>query len=40
LPARPFNGSLVAASSGPLEFDLDQNGLEVSGAIALSVVHQ
>ena len=36
----PFNGSLVAASSGPLEFDLDQNGLEVSGAIALSVVHQ
>ena len=35
-----FNGSLVAASSGPLEFDLDQNGLEVSGAIALSFVHQ
>jgi hypothetical protein len=35
-----FNGSLVAASSGPLEFDLDQNGLEVSGAIALSFVHR
>jgi len=35
-----FNGSLVAASSGPLEFDLDQNGLKVSGAIALSFVHQ
>jgi hypothetical protein len=34
-----FNGSLVAASSGPLEFDLDQNGLKMSGAIALSFVH-
>lgn len=33
-----FNGSLVAANAGPLEFDLDQNGLEVSGAIALSLV--
>lgn len=35
-----FNGSLVAASAGPLEFNLDQNGLEVSGAIALSFVHR
>ena len=35
-----LNGSLVAASSGPLEFDLDQNGVKVSGAIALSFVHQ
>jgi len=35
-----FNGSLVGASGGPLEFNLAQNGLEVSGAIALSFVHQ
>ena len=35
-----FNGSLVGAHAGPLEFDIDQNGLEVSGAIALSFVHQ
>jgi hypothetical protein len=35
-----FKGSLVGASSGPLEFDLDQNGLKVSGAIALSFVRQ
>jgi hypothetical protein len=35
-----FNGSLVGANAGPLEFDIDQNGLRVSGAIALSFVHQ
>jgi hypothetical protein len=35
-----FNGSLVGANAGPLEFDMDQNGLKVSGAIALSFVHQ
>ena len=35
-----FNGSLVGANAGPLEFDLNQNGLKVSGAIALSFVHQ
>src|SRR4029079_4652261 len=35
-----LNGSLVAASAGPLEFNLDQNGIEVSGAIALSFVHE
>jgi len=34
-----FNGSLVGANAGPLEFDMDQNGLKVSGAIALSFVH-
>jgi hypothetical protein len=34
-----FNGSLVGANAGPLEFDIDQNGLRLSGAIALSVVH-
>jgi hypothetical protein len=34
-----FNGSLVGASAGPLEFDMEQNGLKVSGAIALSFVH-
>jgi hypothetical protein len=33
-----FKGSLVGANAGPLEFDLDQNGLKVSGAIALSFV--
>ena len=35
-----LNGSLVAASAGPLEFNLEQNGIEVSGAIALSFVHE
>ncbi len=35
-----FNGGLVGANAGPLEFDMDQNGLKVSGAIALSVVRQ
>jgi len=35
-----FNGTLVGANAGPLEFDMDQNGLEVSGAIALSFVHR
>jgi len=34
-----FNGSLVGANAGPLEFDMDKNGLRVSGAIALSFVH-
>jgi len=33
-----FNGTLVGAKAGPLEFDLDQNGVKVSGAIALSFV--
>ena len=33
-----FNGSLVGANAGPLEFDMDQNGVRVSGAIALSFV--
>jgi hypothetical protein len=35
-----FNGSLIGANAGPLEFDMDKNGLEVSGAIALSSVQQ
>ena len=35
-----FNGNVVAANAGPLEFDLDQNGLKLSGAIALSFVHR
>jgi hypothetical protein len=33
-----FNGTLVGANAGPLEFDLDQNGVRVFGAIALSFV--
>jgi hypothetical protein len=35
-----FSGSLVAANAGPLAFELDQDGLKVSGALALSFVHQ
>jgi hypothetical protein len=35
-----FNGSRAGANAGPLEFDMDKNGLQVSGAVALSSVHQ
>lgn len=35
-----FNGSLVDSNVGPLEFDLEQSGLRVSGAIALSSLVQ
>jgi hypothetical protein len=34
-----FNGSLVGANAGPLEFHMDRNGVEVSGAVALSFAH-
>jgi hypothetical protein len=35
-----FNGSVVGANAGPLEFHMDRNGVEVSGVVALSFVHQ
>ena len=35
---KTFNGRLVAADSGPLEFDVEHDGVKVSGAIALSSV--
>ena len=35
-----FDGNVVGPNAGPLEFDLDQNGLRLSGAIALSSVHR
>jgi hypothetical protein len=35
-----LNGSLVGANAGPLEFDVDQNGLKAWGAIALSMMHR
>jgi hypothetical protein len=33
-----FNGSLVGSNAGPLEFDLERNGVKLSGAVALSWV--
>ena len=38
LVKRSFNGSFVDANVGPLEFELEQGGVRVSGAIALSSV--
>ena len=35
-----FNGRLVAANVGPLEFNLEQHGVKVTGAIALSAIRQ
>lgn len=35
-----FNGRLVAADVGPLEFNLEQNGVKVTGAIAVSATRQ
>jgi hypothetical protein len=36
LVKRSFNGRLVGANVGPLEFEIEQSGLKVSGAIAVS----
>src|SRR5262249_51795774 len=33
---KTFHGSRVSANVGPLEFEVEQNGVKVSGAIALS----
>jgi hypothetical protein len=37
LMKREFNGTLVGSTVGPLEFNVEQNGVKVFGAIALSV---
>jgi hypothetical protein len=33
---RSFNGRLVGVDVGPLEFEVEQGGVKVSGAIAVS----
>jgi hypothetical protein len=40
LVKRSFDGSFVNASVGPLEFEVEQNGVRVSGAMAISSVTQ
>ena len=39
LLSQTFHSRLVGGETGPLEFEMEQNGFKVSGVVALSLIH-